>query len=110
MRTDFGIKLKVCGMRESGNVSDLAALKPDYMGFIFYPKSSRFVGALAENTVHFVKQQGIVPVAVFVNASIDSIVLLAGLYGFTHVQLHGNETPQTCAALENERAFGDKGF
>ena len=37
------MKLKVCGMRETENILDLSILKPDYMGFIFWEKSSRFV-------------------------------------------------------------------
>ena len=38
------MRVKVCGMREAENIRQLLALKPDYMGFIFYEKSSRFVG------------------------------------------------------------------
>ena len=37
------IAIKVCGMRDSQNISDLAKLNPDYMGFIFFGKSKRDV-------------------------------------------------------------------
>ena len=37
------IKLKVCGMRDKQNIIDVCRLKPDYLGFIFYEKSKRFV-------------------------------------------------------------------
>ena len=37
------MKIKVCGMRENQNIQELVALNPDYIGFIFYPKSSRYV-------------------------------------------------------------------
>ena len=43
--------LKVCGMREAANIKELAALSPDFMGFIFYPPSSRFVSTIEENTI-----------------------------------------------------------
>jgi len=86
-------------MREPDNVSEVAVLKPDYMGFIFYAESPRFVNALAYNIVHLVSILDIEPVAVFVNASIDSIQQITELYGFTTVQLHGNETPEICIAL-----------
>ena len=36
------VKIKVCGMRQPQNIGDIAALNPDYMGFIFYPPSPRF--------------------------------------------------------------------
>ena len=32
----MNIKLKVCGMRETVNILEVASLQPDYMGFIFY--------------------------------------------------------------------------
>ncbi len=38
--------LKVCGMREPDNIRELVELTPDYIGFIFYPHSKRFVGEL----------------------------------------------------------------
>ena len=93
------MQLKICGMRECDNVSEVAALKPDYMGFIFYPESSRFVGDIAYDIISSVKKQGIEPVAVFVNASIETMIQTRMLYGFTHVQLHGDESPDTCEAL-----------
>ena len=37
------MKIKVCGMRQAQNLKDLTALNPDYIGFIFYDKSKRFV-------------------------------------------------------------------
>ena len=38
------MRLKICGMREANNIRQALTLQPDYMGFIFYEKSSRFVG------------------------------------------------------------------
>jgi len=98
------LKLKICGMRDAENVSDVAGLLPDYMGFIFYLKSSRFVGDLAKNIIQYVKKQGIHPVAVFVDMAVDSVLQIAEYYGFTHIQLHGKETPQTC------RTYKEKGL
>jgi phosphoribosylanthranilate isomerase len=96
------LKLKICGMRDMDNISEVAALKPDFMGFIFFTKSPRFVNALAYNVVQLVQKQGIELVAVFVNASVESVLQLSNLYGFTHVQLHGGETPETCAVLRSK--------
>ena len=38
------MKLKVCGMRDVENIKALVELKPDFIGFIFYDKSPRFIG------------------------------------------------------------------
>ena len=40
------MKLKICGMRDPENIRAVAALGPDYMGFIFYPLSPRYAGDL----------------------------------------------------------------
>jgi phosphoribosylanthranilate isomerase len=36
------MKLKICGMKYPENIIEVAALQPDYMGFIFWEKSSRY--------------------------------------------------------------------
>lgn len=96
------LRLKICGMREFDNVSDVAALKPDYMGFIFYPESPRFVKTMAYELMCMAKSFYVEPVAVFVNVSAVSVLKYAEMYGFSNVQLHGNETPETCIALREE--------
>ncbi|MCX6308797.1 MAG: phosphoribosylanthranilate isomerase [Bacteroidia bacterium] len=95
------LQLKVCGMREPSNISEVAALNPDFMGFIFYFKSSRFVEMMVFYVAQRLKAQGIEPVAVFVNPSVAYVLHIRDKYGFTHIQLHGRETPQTCAELKN---------
>ena len=37
------MQLKICGMKNPQNIADIAALNPDYLGFIFYEKSKRYV-------------------------------------------------------------------
>ena len=44
------MKLKVCGMREAENIAALRELKPDYMGFIFWAPSSRYVNDTTPST------------------------------------------------------------
>lgn len=38
------MKVKVCGMRDKANIRELVALRPSFIGFIFYEKSPRYVG------------------------------------------------------------------
>jgi phosphoribosylanthranilate isomerase len=96
------MKIKVCGMRELTNIQELVALKPDFIGFIFYDKSPRYVGEdLDETTVRQIPSS-IKKVGVFVNSSPDYIVNMAKKYDLQYVQLHGNELPDICRVLRQK--------
>lgn len=89
------IKIKVCGMRNPGNIRDVAELRPDFMGFIFYPRSSRYCGDLSPTMVKSLPA-GVTPVAVSVDMEEGELEALVKKYGFPVVQLHGHESPQKC--------------
>jgi len=74
------LKLKVCGMREPDNIRGLIDIKPDFIGFIFYPKSPRYVNEMDEDFIMRIPIS-IHKVGVFVNETIDRIVELADKYG-----------------------------
>ena len=66
------MKLKICGMREPENIKALAALTPDYMGFIFWAPSSRFVEGTTPTLPQHIKKTGVFFVfeiffAIFIN-------------------------------------------
>ena len=90
-----GVKIKVCGMKFSENIQEIAQLQPDYLGFIFYPKSPRnFEGEIP------VIDQKIKKTGVFVDASIQFIQEKINKYNFKAVQLHGNESADFCKELK----------
>ena len=91
------IKLKICGMRDVENIQGVTALSPQYMGFIFYPKSPRFVG---DDFVMPSIAPSIKKVGVFVNETTEVILNIASRYDLTLVQLHGHETPEQCRDLK----------
>lgn len=94
------MKLKVCGLKFMENISEVVALAPDYLGFIFYPSSPRFVADLDPILVKEII--GPKKVGVFVNAEMDVILEAVSKYGLDMVQLHGDESPQFVrAAKEN---------
>jgi phosphoribosylanthranilate isomerase len=93
------MKLKVCGMREADNVAALIELKPDFIGFIFYDKSPRFVGDMDETVARAVPKS-IKKVGVFVNATPDYILRMTKKYDLQFAQLHGAETPDFCRQLK----------
>ena len=98
------MKVKVCGMRDAGNIAETAALKPDYMGFIFYKPSPRNCFGMDSSIIASLPE-GIDPVMVSVDMTEDEIIETAGHYGFHVLQLHGKEAPEMC---ENLRRRGFK--
>ncbi len=90
--------LKVCGLRDPDNIEQVLNLRPDWIGLIFYPKSSRFVGG---KLPAFVAREwtGVRKAGVFVNESTSEILATAEQYGLDGIQLHGQESPGQCAEL-----------
>jgi phosphoribosylanthranilate isomerase len=89
------MKIKVCGMKIPENIRKLSLLQPDYMGFIFYKNSKRFVGDLDPEILSAIPNR-IKKVGVFVNEKSDEIERTVHLYNLQAIQLHGDETPETC--------------
>jgi phosphoribosylanthranilate isomerase len=103
------MKIKVCGLRDKENIAQVEALGADYMGFIFYGKSPRFVDHIDVEILNMIPPY-INKTAVFVDESAKNILALIDKYNFDFIQLHGNETPAFCKALRDEaiviKAFG----
>ena len=95
----MNLKIKICGMREPSNIMDVADIKPDMIGFIFYPGSPRYAGeTLKPEDLIFLPEQ-IRKVGVFVNSDPEKIKLTVRKYSLDLAQLHGDETPETCQLL-----------
>ncbi|KAA6322047.1 N-(5'-phosphoribosyl)anthranilate isomerase, partial [termite gut metagenome] len=81
-------------MREAGNIREVEQVGVDMIGFIFYPKSSRYVEEVPEYLPQHAKRVG-----VFVNESIESILNIVTCFGLNYVQLHGEESAEFCGSL-----------
>ena len=103
------LKLKVCGMRDADNIRQLAVLNPDYIGFIFYPKSQRYVDFIDEVVLDALPES-IKKTGVFVNEDFDVVLEKAMQFKLDAVQLHGNETPEYCAKLIGSKLQVIKAF
>jgi phosphoribosylanthranilate isomerase len=90
--------IKVCGMRQPGNIRELQELKPDYIGFIFYPQSKRFVGTPEPEIFKSISPE-IKKTGVFVNETLDEIADKVIRYNLDAVQLHGRETIGFCRSF-----------
>jgi phosphoribosylanthranilate isomerase len=95
------VKIKVCGMRDRLNTKEIAGVGPDFIGFVFYPGSPRYVSAETFNSFAGEIHSGIGKVGVFVNEDIDRVVQVAENFGLSVVQLHGFETPAYCKQLKS---------
>jgi phosphoribosylanthranilate isomerase len=93
------IKLKICGMREPANINAVAELRPDYMGFIFYESSPRYVGENFSLNKEFSVTRA---VGVFVNEKTGKILEHLKSIGSKIAQLHGSETPSQCDELKRQ--------
>jgi len=90
------MKWKVCGMRDAKNVAEVADLQPNYMGFILWEGSKRYCPVPPQVFGDVTK------VGVFVDASIEYIEDAIEEYKLGAVQLHGNESPSICRALQGK--------
>ena len=82
-------------MKYQDNMEAVATLQPDYMGFIFYDKSSRFF-----NTEIPQLPETIIKTGVFVDADLETVLQTIEKHNLEAVQLHGKETLEYCKALK----------
>jgi len=101
------MKIKVCGLKDPDNIKAVTALSPDYMGFICYDGTPRFIGELPADALNSLTQY---KTGVFVNEEKETIEQLINQYSFNAIQLHGNESADFCKALKDKikviKAFG----
>lgn len=106
----IAMKIKICGMKFPKNIQEIAALQPDFMGFIFYSKSKRYVGTdFSPKSIQKVPNS-IKKIAVFVNEDINRILEIQLQFNFDFVQLHGNESVAECEVLKENNINIIKAF
>lgn len=94
------LKIKVCGMRDPENISGVAAALPDFLGFIFYQKSARFVGEDFSSEQLKAIPETIQKVGVFVNELPEKVIGICKRLDFQVAQLHGSESPEYCQQIK----------
>ena len=91
------MKIKICGLKFKSNILGLSILEPEYMGFIFWEKSKRFVMGPTPN----LSQTKIKKTGVFVNADFEKIKDKVRVHKLEAIQLHGLESPEFCEKIKN---------
>ena len=96
------LKIKVCGIVDPVNAMEIAKTSPDFMGFIFYPGSKRYVGNSPERSLFRNIPSEILKAGVFVDEEPAMIIEAVKRYGLNLVQLHGNESAEYCYSLHKD--------
>jgi phosphoribosylanthranilate isomerase len=93
------MKLKVCGMKYVENIQQVGALRPDYLGFIFYEKSKRNFEGIIPELPSSIKKTG-----VFVNEILAIVISMVEEYRLAAIQLHGDESVEYILELKAQLA------
>ena len=89
-----GVLIKVCGMRDAENIRAVEALGVQWMGFIFWPGSKRYVSEHPSYLPTKCKRVG-----VFVDADITEVLQKVEEFALDLIQLHGSESPEYISQL-----------
>lgn len=97
--------IKVCGMREPENIRAVEQTGADWMGFICYPRSPRFISQRPDYLPQHARRIG-----VFVNTCYEEIIRRANELKLQGIQLHGSETPELCQRIRSSGLSVIKAF
>jgi len=95
------LKLKVCGLTKLDQIQELINLDVDFLGFIFYEKSPRYVlDHLNLKQISEIKDQR--KVGVFVNEDLEKIIKISEQANLNFIQLHGDESEDFISELKQK--------
>ncbi|MEX0646508.1 MAG: phosphoribosylanthranilate isomerase [Balneolaceae bacterium] len=96
---DKRTRVKICGLTTLEDARFAAGALADYLGFIFYPDSPRYIEpARAGAIINWI--EGPQKAGVFVNQPLDDVNSISRQTGIDMVQLHGTESPEYCSLIE----------
>jgi len=87
-------KIKICGLKRIEDIIAANNYKPDFIGFIFFTKSKRYVSFEDAAALKKTLDENIKAVGVFVNEDINTCVKLYTEKVIDYIQLHGSETKE----------------
>jgi phosphoribosylanthranilate isomerase len=91
--------IKICGITREQDASAAVEAGATALGFVFWPRSPRYVDPAAAAGIIRALPQGVTPVGVFVNQPVDEIEEIARRTGIRLLQLHGDEPASYTSAL-----------
>lgn len=94
------MEIKICGITNAADAILAVQLGANYVGFILYDKSDRYIPLENVKNICDPLPDTIKKVAVVVNASTQLLDAIINSGLFDILQLHGDETPELCAQLK----------
>ena len=94
-----GARVKVCGITRRDDALRAADLGASAIGFVFWPRSPRFIDPAAAAAIASELPADVAPVGVFVDPTVAEVQRIAAEVGLAAVQLHGDEPPTLCDGL-----------
>lgn len=99
------VKVKLCGLSRPGDIETANELKPEYIGFVFAPKSKRYVTPEKAGELKRLLSSDIKAVGVFVKENPEIVAKLLNNGTIDLAQLHGGEDEEYIKQL---RTLTDK--
>ena len=96
------MKIKICGLRRPQDIQAVNRSRPDYIGFVFAPKSKRYVTPKRAAMLKAMLSPDIASVGVFVNEERELIADLLNQDIISIVQLHGQETEEDISWIKRK--------
>ena len=96
----MSVKVKICGIKSKEAV--IASHKADYLGFVFYQKSPRFVNAELAKNLSKISRPYQKKVGLFVNAEENVIEYISDYVNLDFIQLHGDESIEKIKYIKNK--------
>jgi phosphoribosylanthranilate isomerase len=101
-RPNDGVLVKICGITNLKDAQMCIGAGADMLGFNFYPRSPRYIAPEEARVIIMQLPSEVTSVGIFVNeAGPEKVACIADVAGVTAVQLHGEETPSYCQALND---------
>ena len=92
-------RVKICGITRPQDAAAAAAAGADAIGMVFYPPAERCVSVAEAQSIVAAVPAFVQTIGLFVNAAPADMITRALELGLSAIQLHGDETPETVAAL-----------
>merc|ERR1711963_802455 len=93
------VEIKICGINSFESAK--ASIGAEYIGFVFYQKSPRFLNAFDAREIATCLNPNQKKVGLFVNADINVIKHISEFVSLDMIQLHGDETINDIKAIKN---------
>jgi phosphoribosylanthranilate isomerase len=91
--------IKICGLTREADVLDCVAAGAHAVGFVMYPKSTRYVSPERAGVLAKLLPSNLTPVLLFVNASLAEVQAACQAVPHALLQFHGDESPAECQRL-----------